>query len=358
MLCLDAPIGNLGTLTGITINTVARRVTLHSNVTVLETLRQIQLDQIEISKHENISLADLLSEGIPVSGLFKSILNFRNFVVGQTTIANDSTEHDLFRYQRSGSIDGCAYSLFCRATLLLTRSCQYRLSFCKLRPPPVSSLALTYMQGIDVIPHSINGFSISIIYSNEAITEPEVNVILDHLEAALLFLVNHPHDNVCDVNLMNEPEWQRLVGDIPLGNRLSSAQNMSELIEAQVARTPEKIAVCVILTCLAKSLFMAYVAAIGSRRILDLPTNGSSVKRSCPYVNHERRGARYTRCSLHGQIDRDVLVDSGHTQGWWRLCSAGHRIPYRTHSDHCPSRTDGGGPNDSRVSWPALFSPS
>jgi hypothetical protein len=112
MPCLDAPIRDLGTLTGVTINTIARRVTLNSNVTVLETLRQIQLDQIEISKHENISLADLLSEGIPVSTLFKSILNFRNVLI-QTTTANDSTEDNLFRHQRSDDIVRCASRLSC-----------------------------------------------------------------------------------------------------------------------------------------------------------------------------------------------------------------------------------------------------
>lgn len=65
-------------MTGIMINTVARRVLLNPTVTVLETLQQIQSEQIEISKHESISLAELQAEGVPVSSLFNTILNFRN----------------------------------------------------------------------------------------------------------------------------------------------------------------------------------------------------------------------------------------------------------------------------------------
>jgi hypothetical protein len=64
----------------------------------------------------------------------------------------------------------------------------------------------------------------------------------------LFFLTNHPHDTVGDVNLINRNEWQRLVGDVAPGDLLRSAENICELIEAQAARTPEKIAVCVMLT--------------------------------------------------------------------------------------------------------------
>jgi hypothetical protein len=107
----DAPIKDLGALTGVTINTIARRVTLNSDVTVLETLRQIQLEQIEISKYENITLADLLSAGIPVSSLFTSLLNFRNILRDQVSLADDSTENHIFQHPRSGSVDVYVSSL-------------------------------------------------------------------------------------------------------------------------------------------------------------------------------------------------------------------------------------------------------
>lgn len=65
-------------MTGIMINTVPHRVQLDPQATVIATLQEIQSRQIEISKHENISLAEIQSGDIAVSGLFQTILNFRN----------------------------------------------------------------------------------------------------------------------------------------------------------------------------------------------------------------------------------------------------------------------------------------
>jgi hypothetical protein len=79
---------------------------MNPDATVLETLRRIQFDQMEISKHENIALGDLLSEGIPVSGLFQSLLNFRNHVGDQRPIGDNSTDSSLFDSLRPGSRDG------------------------------------------------------------------------------------------------------------------------------------------------------------------------------------------------------------------------------------------------------------
>lgn len=65
-------------MSGVTINTVPRRVVLNPEVTVLEMLHRIQSDQLEISKHEAVSLADLQSQDIPVFSMFNTLLNFRN----------------------------------------------------------------------------------------------------------------------------------------------------------------------------------------------------------------------------------------------------------------------------------------
>lgn len=60
------------------LNTVARRVVLDPEATALATMRDIQAEQNEISKHEHISFSELQSEGVPVSSLFKCLFNFRN----------------------------------------------------------------------------------------------------------------------------------------------------------------------------------------------------------------------------------------------------------------------------------------
>lgn len=65
-------------MTGVMINTVARRIFLNPQSMVLATLQEIQSDQLEISKHEVVSLTELESQGIPVSRIFNNILNFRN----------------------------------------------------------------------------------------------------------------------------------------------------------------------------------------------------------------------------------------------------------------------------------------
>ena len=93
---------------GICINTVARRVILKTATSVLDTLREIQLEQVEISKHEHISLADLMSQGIPVSSLFRSLLNFINLPSNQELLSNgaSSAVRHVMSSRRPGSLDG------------------------------------------------------------------------------------------------------------------------------------------------------------------------------------------------------------------------------------------------------------
>jgi hypothetical protein len=65
-----------------------------------------------------------------------------------------------------------------------------------------------------VTPSPTDGFSLEVNYTREVVSQAEVNVILDHSEAALSFLAHHPHDPIGDVNLINENERQRLVWDV------------------------------------------------------------------------------------------------------------------------------------------------
>ena len=110
---LDAPIRDIGSMIGVTINTVVRRVILKFDATVLETLREVQLDQIEISKHEHITLADLLADGTPVSSLLTSFLNFTGNLGVQTTTSDNSINDRLFDSPRSGFRRMYACSLIC-----------------------------------------------------------------------------------------------------------------------------------------------------------------------------------------------------------------------------------------------------
>jgi non-ribosomal peptide synthetase component F len=107
-----------------------------------------------------------------------------------------------------------------------------------------------YCQGLDISPLLANDFSLVAVYSSEAISEAEVNSMLDHFEAALIFMTNHPHDILGDATLVNAKERECLVTDLSSEEQLSPTQNISELIEMQANQTPEKIAVCLALISL------------------------------------------------------------------------------------------------------------
>ncbi|KAF8588133.1 hypothetical protein K439DRAFT_706650 [Ramaria rubella] len=74
----SAPISDIDTMIGTCINTVPRRIILDLKASIIDTLRGIQTDQTDINKHEYITLSEIQSQGIPVSGLFRSLLNILN----------------------------------------------------------------------------------------------------------------------------------------------------------------------------------------------------------------------------------------------------------------------------------------
>jgi hypothetical protein len=228
---------------GITINTVARRVILSPDATVLETLRRIQLDQIEISKHENITLADLLSEGIPVSDLFRSILNFKNLPGDHVAEDVCSVEDRLFVKYRGGR-DGFDFLSAAPGSFTDLTSIQTGLPFCKCRICwSLYPFLMISFQALTADLSSSDSLSLLALYASEMISEAEVKVILDHCEAALLFLVHRPHESIGDATLINAREMQRLVPDTNPAHLPNPVQILPYLIEAQASRTPQKIAV-------------------------------------------------------------------------------------------------------------------
>lgn len=93
-------------MTGLMINTAARRVIIDPEATVLDMLLRVQAEQLEISKHEYVSLAELQSEGIPVAGMFHTILNFRNRGWNDDIKGSESSRDGIFSKFRDGSRDG------------------------------------------------------------------------------------------------------------------------------------------------------------------------------------------------------------------------------------------------------------
>ncbi|KAF8581875.1 hypothetical protein K439DRAFT_1618687 [Ramaria rubella] len=156
-------------------------------MTLLDMLQEIQSEQIALSKHKNIMAVDLDSAGIPVSGLFKSILNIRNAGTA-TPQPVPSTESCLLAEYREGGP------------------------------------ALT-------LPFS---FSVGVVHAVDIIPEAEVNVILDHFDTTLFFMIHHPDVLVRDVELINANELCRLIPVVNTKKQPNLAQNISELINMQV----------------------------------------------------------------------------------------------------------------------------
>jgi hypothetical protein len=98
-----APIRDIDSMVGFCINTVARRVVLNPGASIVDTLRDIQADQANITKHEYINFHEIQSQGIPVAGLFRSLLNIRNLPDDQWLYADDK---DRLLKPRAGGIDG------------------------------------------------------------------------------------------------------------------------------------------------------------------------------------------------------------------------------------------------------------
>ncbi|KAF8573139.1 CoA-dependent acyltransferase, partial [Ramaria rubella] len=227
----NAPIKDVDTMTGNAVNKVARRVIVNPETSVLETLRRVQLEQIEVSKYEHISLADLVSQGLPVNGLFRSLLNFKNLAGGRKESGGErewSTE-DVLGTHRPGSLDGQDLP-FVSATVFM-----------------IASLSVdNEMKALSVTPSSTGSFFVEVSYSSGVITQREVDTILDHFETALTFLMNHPDATIDDVELTSAVEKRRLLFGVnpphPLHGPLSPALNVSELIEWQVTKTPQRIA--------------------------------------------------------------------------------------------------------------------
>jgi hypothetical protein len=78
-----APLRDIDSMVGLCINTVARRVVLDLQASIIEALRAIQTDQINITKYEYITFHDIESQGVSIAGLFRSLFNFRNLLEEQ-----------------------------------------------------------------------------------------------------------------------------------------------------------------------------------------------------------------------------------------------------------------------------------
>lgn len=128
------------------------------------------------------------------------------------------------------------------------------------------------LQGLSV-DISTENVSITALYATDVIVRAEVDVILNHFETALRFMINHPNELICDVPLVNADEMRVIVPVVPpdpptglsyqlkdllppltgddvegsssrrLGSVPTAVESVSDLIRLQIERTPHRIAV-------------------------------------------------------------------------------------------------------------------
>lgn len=84
-------------------------------------------------------------------------------------------------------------------------------------------------------------------FASARISEPETNIFLDHFGTALESILQNLTGSLGDVNLVNSEEKRRIVVGLnathPFGTMLSSANNVTELIEEQARKTSQRMAV-------------------------------------------------------------------------------------------------------------------
>jgi non-ribosomal peptide synthetase component F len=129
-----------------------------------------------------------------------------------------------------------------------------------------------------VTPSSPDNFVLDVSYQRDVISAVEVEVILDHYEMALSFMARHPHAKVRDIEFITPDEKTLLLRGLrpshTLETLLSPAQNVSELIEAQVRRTPHRIAVSHCPNVSTVMFTSAFAASILPGRLHDVSGNG------------------------------------------------------------------------------------
>ena len=221
----SAPIRGIEEMVGTCINTVARRVILHPTMSILDTLREIQADQVEIAKHEYIGLAEIQHHGVPdIGSLFRTLLNIRNLPGDQELYANeDKLKAEPQLLTGRGGLDGADVPLV-----------RFILTF---------KLDLTFQKVIFVSPYATDSFALEVLFIKQTVSPAEVELLLDHYEAALSYLNRNPHALIHNVNLVNSREAEKLLPRVKSGMiAMDGVTGVHHLIEEQASTSPNKIA--------------------------------------------------------------------------------------------------------------------
>jgi hypothetical protein len=175
---------------------LAHNVAFDWDQMTLDFLRALQNDLARIDGHSLVALREIL---VPdVASLFRTILDFYSF----------ATSNDKFHTQASHTDHDLAF--------------------------------LVRTIGSEEI-------EIEARFASASMSEPEIEIFLDHFGSAFESIPQNLTSALRDVNLVSSKEKQRIIVKMnpayPFGTSLSPANNMTELIEEQARKTPQRIAV-------------------------------------------------------------------------------------------------------------------
>ena len=102
---------------------------------------------------------------------------------------------------------------------------------------------MSVYQALSLVPMEDDRLWLEVQYIREIIPEAEVNVILDHFVTALRSLIRNPHATIGDVSLIGPKELEVLMQPKVHHSASNSYTNVTQMVEAQVLKTPQRIAV-------------------------------------------------------------------------------------------------------------------
>ncbi|MEU7469472.1 amino acid adenylation domain-containing protein, partial [Streptomyces sp. NPDC044984] len=193
------------TMAGLFINTLPVRARLDQDRTLEELLRALQGEQAELTAHQYLGLNDIHRlAGVP--RLFDSAMVYENYPVDEKATALTGTSLTLTRAQTR-------------------EAAHYRLM-------------------LMAAPHE-RGLSLRIEYAPAAFGDEEARVIADRFVRVLRTFVDEPHRTAGTVEVLTAGERHRILADWndADADSVRSATSVVEAFAAQVARTPEAVAV-------------------------------------------------------------------------------------------------------------------
>ncbi|MBL1224602.1 non-ribosomal peptide synthetase [Enterococcus sp. BWR-S5] len=199
----NAPLTDIEKAVGLFINTIPVRVTNEKDQSIIELLKGIQQQSIDSSSFDYLPLAEVQQQSSLGSELFKTLFIFENYYIDENV--------------RKSVEQGTAFE---------TKAVREQTNY------PITVKAFMNEQ-----------LTIEILYDPTIYKSEEIQLLLKRMKQLVQVIINHPEQQLSQVNLLDEEEKQLVMVDfnnteIPY----AKGKTVVELFEAEVEKTPQKTA--------------------------------------------------------------------------------------------------------------------